>query len=239
MNQLILRQEIIKKIKENRISTTEIADVLGKQGDIPGVTPINKGHFKVGEIFLTYAWDESNWNVHEDLEHLNPGQIVICEVHNCRDRAIFGDLVSKFIMLYKQGAAIVINGYIRDGARLIKENYPIWCKGLSPRGCFNVKNGDPLSEHILYQWEEKYIDGIAVCDDAGVVVIPETAIRPDFLEKLDFIELQEDIWYYCMDQKKWSTYKTVCLKDYKNINLLPEELKKKFEKFQNAQEKRD
>ena len=53
----------------------------------------------------------------------------------------------------------------------------------------------------------------------------------DFLEKLDFIELQEDIWYHCIDTKKWSTFETVCLKKYMDTGLLPKEYKTKFEEF--------
>jgi peptide-methionine (S)-S-oxide reductase len=35
-------------------------------------------------------------------------------------------------------------------------------------------------------------------------------INEELLSKLEFIELQEDIWYYCIDTLKWSTYKTIC-----------------------------
>ena len=47
-----------------------------------------------------------------------------------------------------------------------------------------------------------------------MVVIPKTQITEEFYDKLVAIELQEDIWYDCIDRKKWSTFKTICLKDY-------------------------
>jgi hypothetical protein len=31
---------------------------------------------------------------------------------------------------------------------------------------------------------------------------------------LEFIEEQEDIWYECIDRRKWSTFKTICQKAY-------------------------
>lgn len=55
---------------------------------------------------------------------------------------------------------------------------------------------------------------MAVCDDSGVVVIPKHELTEAFLQKLAAIEEQEDIWYDCIDRKKWSTYRTICLKDY-------------------------
>ena len=229
--------DIIKRVMLNRISTTEVADCLGKRGAMPGMQPINRGHFRVGKVFLAYAYNESNWELHEQLQQVNEGDVVIVETHNCNDRAAFGSLVSKYILLYKRASAIVINGWMRDTHKLIKEDYPIWCKGVTPIGCYNKKNSAPVDSRSLKEWKEKYEGAIAVCDDGGVVVIPRQDANLEFIEKLDFIELQEDIWGYCVDTKKWSTYDTVCLKKYLDTNLLPEELKKKFEAFVNKVEK--
>lgn len=227
----IISQEIIKRIYKNKISTTEIADCLGKTGSIKGIYPINKGNFKVGKIFFAYAYEESNYDLHRQLENVEEGDVVFIETQNCDDRAVFGDLVSKFLILYKQATAIIVNGYMRDAHRLIKENYPVWCKGVTPIGCFNKVIKNPIDEHLLKKWQDRYSGAIAVCDDSGIVIIPKTRINKEFLENLEFIELQEDIWYYCVDTKKWSTYNTVSLKKYLDTNLLPGELKSKFEEF--------
>lgn len=226
-----ISQEIIKKIYKNKISTTEIADCLGKTGAINGVYPLNKGNFSVGTIFFAYAHENSNYDLHRQLENVKDGDIVLVETHNCDERAVFGDLVSKFLILYKQATAIVVNGHMRDAHRLIKENYPVWCKGITPLGCFNKEIETSVDEKVLKKWQSQYSGAIAVCDDSGVVIIPKDMINNEFLEKLDFIELQEDIWYYCVDTKKWSTYDTVSLKKYLDTDLLPVELKKKFEDF--------
>lgn len=187
-----LYEQIIKKIKHNRISTTEIADCLGKKGALTKVSPVNKGHFRVGKIFFAYAYNDSNWELHEQLQNANEDDVVIVEAFNCNESAVFGDLVSKYLLLYKGVTAIVINGYMRDTHRLIKENYPIWCKGVTPIGCHNTKNEKELDPNILDSWRKKYVGSIAVCDDGGTVIIPPEYINKDFLEKLDFIELQEE-----------------------------------------------
>jgi regulator of RNase E activity RraA len=165
------------------------------------------------------------------LENFKEGDVVFIESINCGERAVFGDLVSKFLILYKQATAIIVNGYMRDAQRLIKEDYPIWCKGVTPLGCFNKEIITPIDEKILKEFQEQYSDAIAVCDDSGVVIIPKNMITNEFLEKLEFIELQEDIWYYCIDTKKWSTYDTVSLKKYLDTELLPDDLRSKFEEF--------
>ena len=225
--------EIIEKIKSNRISTTEVADCLGKTGDMPGLMPVNRGQFKVGRVFFAYAYNESNWELHEQVQTVNEDDIVVVETHSCAERAIFGSLVSKYLLLYRRAAAIVVNGYMRDAHQIIKEDYPIWCRGLTSIGCYNKKNDSPIDRKVLDQWKKKYAGAIAVCDDGGVVLIQRENVNDSFLEKLDFIELQEDIWGYCINTKKWSTYDTVCLKKYLNTELLPKELKDKFETFTN------
>jgi len=233
-----IRNEIIQKIKRNRISTTEVADCLGKKGAIADIKPINRGHFYAGNIFLAYAYNESNWELHKQLENVGEEDIVIVETHNCNSRAIFGELVSRYVTLYRGCSAIVVNGYMRDGNILLKENYPVWCKGITPIGCFNKKNEAGLDPQIIEKWKKIYEGAIAVCDDGGVVVIPPDDINKDFLEKLDFIELQEDIWRYCINTKKWTTYETVCLKKYLDTELLPPELREPFKKFINKIEQK-
>jgi regulator of RNase E activity RraA len=223
--------KIILKIRENRISTTEIGDCLGKTGAIYKVGPLTRGNFRVGKVFLSYGYDHSNWSIHEQIREVEAGDIVIIEAHNCGEMAVFGNLVSKYILLYKRASGIVVNGYMRDAPIMIKENYPVWCKGVTPIGCYNRENEKTVPKEILSEWKERYEGSIAVCDDAGVVIIPKNQINKEFLEKLDFIELQEDIWSYCVNTKKWSTYDTICLKKYLNSELLPSELKEKFENF--------
>lgn len=224
--------QIVRKIKDNRISTTEIADCLNKSGDLPNVKSISEGNFRVGPIHLIYGWQESNWNLHIMADDVVHGEIVIVEMFDFANRAAFGDLVSKFLTLYRGAEAIVVNGLLRDRGRILRERYPIWCKGFTPIGSFKTKMTYELPNEVLDNWKSKYENGIAVCDDGGVVIIPEKEVNEEFLNKLDFIELQEDIWYYCMNTKKWSTYDIVCLTKYKDdTSLLPPELREAFENF--------
>lgn len=209
-----IKEAIIDKIKRNRISTTEIADCLNKTGALRDVRALNRGHFRVGNVFWVYAYNNSNWEVHEQIRSVKEGDIVLIEPFNCGDRAIIGELVAKYLLLYRQAGAIVIQGNMRDIPPLIKENWPIWCAGGNPVGCFNVANSEPFDQAIQKERIETTNGTIAVCDDTGVVLIPKENHTEDFLKKLDWIEEQEDIWFDCLDRLKWDTYDTVCLKKY-------------------------
>lgn len=223
--------KVVKFIEENRISSTEVADVLGKMGLFDSASILNKGHYKVGEVVLIYAINNSNYEVHRQLAEKDiTDKILLIYNVNC-DRAIFGDLVSKYVLLYKHAKAIVVNGKLRDAHTLIKENYPIWCEGVSPIGCVNYANGEDISVEKLIKLQDKYEGAIMVCDDSGVVLIPKDKINEKLLNGLRFIEYQEDIWFYCLDTLKMSTFDIVCNKRYLTSEMIDKHLLERLAKL--------
>ncbi|MDD3415818.1 MAG: RraA family protein [Lachnospiraceae bacterium] len=209
-----IKKEIIDYLTRNRVSTTEVADALGKTGVLPDLVPVNRRHYKAGEIKWIYAYEESNWPIHEQIQNIEDGCVIFVENFDCGDRAIFGELVSKYLLLYHQSKALVIDGKMRDASALIKENWPIWCDGFNPVGCFNREPSKPLDEEIKKEHFEKYDGAIAVCDDCGVVVIPKEKITDEFLKALHHMEDQEDIWFDRLDHCKENTFEIVCQKKY-------------------------
>lgn len=207
-------QKIIDYIKRNRVSTTEVADALGKTGAISNVVPINRGHFRVGEIKWVYAYDVSNWSVHEQIKDIEENYIVLVDAFDCEDRAIFGELVSKYLLLYRQCKAIIVRGKLRDAAALIRQNWPIWCEGFNPVGCFNRKPEQSIDVSMINEYRNNFDGAIAVCDDCGVVIIPKDKISEEFLFTLQHIENQEDIWFDRLDHYKETTFDIVCKKLY-------------------------
>ncbi|MCI9009555.1 MAG: RraA family protein [Lachnospiraceae bacterium] len=211
----MIKGKIIDYIQKNRVSTTEVADCLGKSGALDGILPLNLHHFAVGEIQYLYAIQDFNWTVHEGLD-MEPvsNKIILIDAIDVHGRAVIGDIVSKYILLYLGNKAVVCTGKMRDAHILTKENYPIWCAGVSPVGCFNKPVEKEKFENEIQSKKEKYQGAVAVCDDSGVVIIPQECITEEFYKKLIAIEEQEDIWYDCIDRRKWSTYDTICLKKY-------------------------
>lgn len=207
-------ERIIDYIKKNRVSTTEVADALGKTGVVKGVMPINKGIFKVGIVKWVYACGESNWTVHEQIKDIVENHIVFVDVFDCGDRAIFGELVSKYLLLYRQSEAIVVRGKLRDAAALLRENWPIWCEGFNPVGCFNTQPVDLPDSSMLEEHFNIFDGSVAVCDDCGVVIIPKEKINNTLLDNLQRIENQEDIWFDRLDHYKDNTFDIVCKKTY-------------------------
>lgn len=209
------KDRIIDYIRRNRVCTTEVADCLGKAGALQDVMPVNRGHFKVGNVKWVYANHASNWNVHKMIVDTQERDVVFIDAFECAQRAIVGELVSKYILLYKQAEAIVCNARFRDAAALIREDYPIWCTGFTPVGCFNVEPKENVVDTEWYNEHKAFYDGsIAVCDDCGVVIIPKDQFNEKFYNKLVDIENQEDIWFDRLDHYKESTFEIVCQKRY-------------------------
>ena len=225
--------KIINTIYDNRISSTEVADALNKTGVLQGISPFIQKKFAVGEVFYAYAHSESNFDLHKQLEKVPFNSIIFIDTFNCNKRAVFGDIVSKYLSLYKRASAIVINGFVRDAHSIRKENYPLWAKGATPLGCFNKKT--ETNNNLKIEIEKRkaiFEESIMVCDDSGCTFISKEKINEETLKRLEFIELQEDIWYYCVDTLKWSTYETICEKKYlKTPEVLPEILRDALKKY--------
>lgn len=229
MKKIEVKDKIIDLIGSNRISSTEVADALGKKGALPGLTAVNNNSFVVGEIHYIYAFSNSNWSIHEQIRDLPHDVVVYVDAFDCEDSAIFGDLVAKYIMLYKKAKGVIVNGSLRDIPDLYKYNFPIWCKGFTPIGCFNKK--EVLGDDIKRKTElaKAYFQGsVVVCDDTGCTIIEKEKLNEGTFLNLEMIELQEDIWSYCINTLKWSTYDTICLKKYLlHPEYLPEVLRGK------------
>ena len=70
---------IIDYIRRNRVSSTEVADCLGKTGVVEGVRAINRGHFRVAPVKWVYTYEESNWTLHEQVADLEEGHVVVID----------------------------------------------------------------------------------------------------------------------------------------------------------------
>lgn len=225
--------QIVDTLRRNRISSVEVADSLGKIGVHPRLRPLNSRHFQAGRVTYVPTWGESNWPLHEGISSVPEDTILYVDVFDCGDRAVMGDIMCKYVFLYRRIAGLVINGLVRDSHRLIKENYPIWCLGQTPLGCFNrdVPASDELQATIA-QRREVLQDSIMVCDDSGCTQIAKEHITPTTVRRLEWIEIQEDIWYYCIDTLKWSTFDTICEKRYlKEPEVLPASLRARLLEF--------
>jgi len=213
-----MKNKIIDLVRINRISTTEVADCLGKMGSMAGIIPVNSRHHIVGSVHWVYAYRNSNWTVHEQIQEVPTGSVVFISAIECDERAIIGDIVAKYLCLYKQAAGIVVDAPVRDVPRLIKEDWPVWSRGVNPVGCWNTDPESRPSSTVLKQFRDAFEDAIAVCDDTGVVIIPREMQTDTLMRALVEIEKTEDAWYRAIDSLKLNTFETICLRKFEQFD---------------------
>jgi 4-hydroxy-4-methyl-2-oxoglutarate aldolase len=215
-----MAQKIIKYIRENKVSTTEVGDCLDKTGAIIGPYPLTEGHFEVGKIAYTYGHSNTNWPIHDQLRYVSEDRVIFVDSIDTHNRALFGELVATFIFDKLKARAVVSTGLMRDANELIRHRFPIWCTGITPEGCFNIPREETSEIAMIAKKNRDYYhDAIAVCDDCGVVVIPKERINEEMYQRLVNMKKQEKMWFYCVQKLGWDTFDTVCLKKYKELNI--------------------
>lgn len=208
--------KIICYIKEHHVNTSEVADCLNKTGAVRGAVPLTRGLFCCGRVHYIYAFSDSNWPVHEQIAAMPEGAIVYVDAIGIAERAIFGELVTRFLIEKKKAPAIVTGGLLRDAEELRTMKAPVWCRGFTPEGCFNRKEIITAeAEAAVSRGRDLYDNAVAVCDDCGAVLIPRNCVNEEMLEKLVFMEERERTWFHCVMDLDWNTYDTVCMKKYK------------------------
>ena len=122
-----IKELVIEQLIKNKLSTEEVGDIIGKTGVIKNVFPINKGKYIVGEIQYFYGYFNSNWPIHDQLRSLKEDKICFVDSFftNDDDYALFGELVSTFIVKKRKAKAIVVNGRLRDLNGIKARDYPV------------------------------------------------------------------------------------------------------------------
>ncbi len=210
-----LTDKIIEYITVNRMDTAQITDCMNKTGVLENSKPIKTGYYAVGQIHYIYGHSDSNWSIHEQLVNLPENKIVFVDSIAVNNRALFGEIVSDYIYDNKKSIAVISTGYMRDLTTLLEKDRMMWCTGITPLGCYNIKKDENEEITKIADEHRNYYQGaIAVCDDSGVAIIPKNCINEDFLVKLKDMVEQEKKWHKCVNELYWSTYDTVCLKKY-------------------------
>lgn len=205
---------IIEYCRSNRVSTTEVADALNKTGVLVNCKPLTFNHHVAGRIFPVFTSNGSNFELHDQIRLLPKDSVLMIFTFGCDGLAILGELVTKYALLYRGARAIVVNGLVRDFTKLRRDNYPIWCEGWTPLGCSNQKPKQGFPTDLELELRERYEGAVAVCDDGGVTVIENSRISESTIDHLRKLEIQEDIWAFCLNTLKWDTKRIVCDKEY-------------------------
>lgn len=110
------------------------------------------------------------WHV---LEAVQPGDVLVVQAYGSKFSGCLGDILVRYF-IRKGGAGVVVDGRIRDAARIRELGIPVWCTGETPHYASQ-------SELAPWAYDVPVAVGGALCmpgdlivaDDDGPVVVPQ------------------------------------------------------------------
>ncbi|MCQ2995175.1 RraA family protein [Pseudomonas syringae] len=154
----------------SRTSTSIISDCLDRLPGVP-LKPFHKIECTMAGTALTVkVASGDNRAIHQALELLQPGQVLVVDGEGDVSRALMGDIMAA--IAEKRGAAgVVVDGAIRDLATISKGAFPMFARAGIHRGPY--KNG-PGEINIPISIGGMIVSpgDIVVGDHDGVVAFP-------------------------------------------------------------------
>lgn len=119
----------------------------------------------------------------EALDRVAPGQVIVATSTNNTEAGIFGEL-SAARVARAGGMGAVIDGYTRDGRKLIEIDFPVFSRGISPIDTTCRERVIDYNVPVLIHGREVQPGQIVFADYDGIVVVPFEAER-ELLRLLD------------------------------------------------------
>lgn len=202
------REQLVEYILQNHLSTTDVADALGKRGLFSTAKPLSPGQRCAGPGFCVFAYGPSNWHIHSMIRQVPKGSVVYVSVYDC-DRAVLGDLIVRYILGKRQAVGVVVDGFVRDAHELVK-NYPVWAKGVTPIGVGHEETKpDEATLFEISRLTARVNQSALVCDDSGVVIVENFT---ETMKQLEAIRHREVAWHSYLDDGL-DTFDFVCKPD--------------------------
>jgi 3-hexulose-6-phosphate synthase/6-phospho-3-hexuloisomerase len=192
-----IKTELFKKYDKSElkkafslVSTPNITDAMHKQGAMSGIKPIKLGFHMVGRA-LTVRTIDGDWaKPIEAIDKANKGDIIVVDVNGGRT-AIWGELAT-WSAKSRKLSGVVIDGAVRDLDDLVKIDFPIYSKHVSPNAGEPKGLGEIGAEITCGNQIVKTGDWI-IGDDSGVVIVPQEIAQEIANRALDVKEHENRI----------------------------------------------
>jgi 3-hexulose-6-phosphate synthase/6-phospho-3-hexuloisomerase len=191
------KTELFKKYSKSElrkafslVSTPNISDAMHKQGAMSGIKPIRLGFHMVGRALTVRTMDGDWAKPIEAIDRANEGDIIVADVNGGRT-AIWGELAT-WSAKTKKLSGVVIDGAVRDLDDLVKIDFPIYSRHVSPNAGEPKGLGEIGAEITCGNQIVKTGDWI-IGDDSGVVVVPQEIAQEIANRALDVKEHENRI----------------------------------------------
>lgn len=157
------------------LSCSLVSDVFGRYAGTVGlglVSGLSPGEVVVGAACTVRTRTGDNLVVHQALDLIRAGEILVVAAGGATDRAILGGLMGHYATT-RGVAALVVDGAVRDRSDLERLAPPVFARGLNHLGPYKDGPGElrgPVSLGGL-----AVADGdIVLGDEDGIAVVPRS-----------------------------------------------------------------
>ena len=175
-----------------KIPTAVASDCMNRgQSMVSAIKPVKSGLKLCGHAKTVTTMVANSGIICEAMVDVEPGQIIVIDAGGFDDVAMWGVIMTKIALVRGLGGA-VIDGAVRDIDDMRKESFPLYKRGVVPRGPFMGSEG--IIDTTISAGGVSIKPGdIILGDDDGVVVVPlETA--PEILSAAQDHLRKEEEW---------------------------------------------
>lgn len=150
------------------LSSATIYEASGKNGALHHrIKPISEQMKLCGPALTVMCKGADNLMIHKAVDMARPGDVLVVSVVGDADVGFWGDVLTTSAQA-RQIAGLVIDGCVRDKIELIRQNFPVFSRGVSIRG--TTKAGLGLINHPMSCADALIWPGDLILGDADGVV---------------------------------------------------------------------
>lgn len=162
--------DIVKKLGAFPVSI--LCDALGHRGVMDaGIEPILPNATMAGQALTVATRPADNLFAHVALKLAGPGDVIVIDAKGDQSCAIWGDLMARHAIA-KGVAGLIVDGPVRDRAELIELNWPVYSRGVNPRGPEKDGPGE-VNSPIACGGVPINPGDIIIGDGDGIIAIPQ------------------------------------------------------------------
>jgi RraA family protein len=169
-------------------TTPTISDNLDRLPGIVGLRPFHRGGKLVGTALTVRVRAGDNLAIHQALNLVRPGDVVVVDGGGDISRALVGDIM-KAIAESRGAAGFVIDGAVRDAGAFATSDFPCYARAAIHRGPYKTGPGAINIPVSIGGWTVNPGD-VVVGDEDGVVTF-SPAIASSLLEAVRAQEQRE------------------------------------------------
>jgi len=155
-----------------KIPTPTISDAMGRQNTMfHNLKPLFLNIKLVGFALTVRTYPSDNLMCHLGIKLARPGDVIVVSTDGYVDAGYWGEIMTTIAI--KRGIrGLVIDGGVRDISAITKLGFPVFCRGIIPKGTFKSHPGC-INIPISCGGVSVSPGDIVVGDDDGIAIVPK------------------------------------------------------------------